>query len=628
MNIKNIVKILRTKSFSETSFRIRLLFEKKTGLLIRRFPQFKNSFNLLTLNEWRRPHHYLILKKKQIGIEVLSSNGTKDLKGLITNLKNGVFPFFSKTQYDVGLHYDWVTNPLTGFKYDKNIHWAYINNLAVNSGDIKFVWELSRFSWIYYFIRNDYHNQEDNSDFVISKIIEWIDKNPLNSGPNYNCSQEISIRLNNWISALSFYKDSVALTPEQWNKIINSIYWQIDHVFKHINFSRKCVRNNHAITETLTLYLMGLIFPSLPNAKKWKEKGKKWFEKEIEYQIEEDGTYLQDSMNYHRVVIQLITFAIAIAEKNGERFSDKTYEKAYKSLNFLYQCQDLENGFLPNYGANDGALFFPLSSADYKDYRPQLDALHGLLTGQPLYEENFLEDGQWLGQSINKDRKIYPKLYRKEGLISFESSGFYLFREKDSLTFLRCGLFKKKGTNDQLHIDIWYKGQNIFFDGGSYSYNTDPILAKYFGGTESQNTLMLGNNDQMQKGPRFMWFYPPRIEEVKVYEDANNFYFKGVIKCFSYIGKDIRISREVRKKKSLPYWIIIDEILNKPYGLKFRQLWHTDLSKFSNIELVSTGEKKISKKWVSSYYGYKEPADQIEFSTEGNLIKTEIRIKE
>ncbi len=37
------------------------------------------------------------------------------------------------------------------------------------------------------------------------------------------------------------------------------------------------------------------------------------------------------------------------------------------------------NGWLPNYGANDGALFFRLNECHYRDYRPQLQALAVLL---------------------------------------------------------------------------------------------------------------------------------------------------------------------------------------------------------------------------------------------------------
>ena len=81
-------------------------------------------------------------------------------------------------------------------------------------------------------------------------------------------------------------------------------------------------------------------------------------------------------MNYHRVVIQLLTWGIALAQRNGECFSEHVYQRAYQSVNFLYQCQELSNGYLPNYGSNDGALFFKLNDSDYRDYRPQLDALH------------------------------------------------------------------------------------------------------------------------------------------------------------------------------------------------------------------------------------------------------------
>ena len=35
------------------------------------------------------------------------------------------------------------------------------------------------------------------------------------------------------------------------------------------------------------------------------------FEKEIDYQIYKDGTYLQFSMNYQRVVVQLLTWVLS-----------------------------------------------------------------------------------------------------------------------------------------------------------------------------------------------------------------------------------------------------------------------------------------------------------------------------
>jgi hypothetical protein len=360
----------------------------------------------------------------------------------------------------------------------------------------------------------------------------------------------------------------------------------------------------------------------LPNANKWKRNGKVWFEKEINYQIEPDGTYLQDSMNYHRVVIQLLTWGIALAEINGEWFQSCVYEKAYKSLNFLYQCQDEPTGWLPNYGANDGALFFPLSTSDFRDYRPQLDALHQILTGTPLYDTSF-EDAQWIVDKGIKHYSFSP-LKRQFGIVKFDVSGFYIIREKQALTFVRCGNFKKKGTTDQLHIDVWYRGKNILFDCGSYKYNTEYYLKKYFGGTESHNTVMLDDSDQMLKGPRFMWFYPHHTRKVSAVETNETYTLIGEIEVFRQLGNNIIVSRTIQKNKSKDEWIVTDKIKNKPQQMIFRQLWHTI---DDEVNFESSGSLVKKKKFVSNYYGTISTCDQIEFDSENNIIITHISLK-
>ena len=561
---------------------------------------------------------YFFSSREDVSITREQDQSLADSMG---HILNGDVLFFSKEWKPLGLGYDWVTNPQTGYRYDIYQHWTEIQSLSREAGDIKFVWEKSRFSWLLTVCRYDYHFGEDHSEFVIGQILDWIDKNPLNCGPNYVCSQEISIRLNNWVFALHFYKRSKALTQERFQRIMDSLYGQICHVYSNINYSRISVRNNHAITETLTLYIMGLLFPMMPNASKWKANGKRWFEKEIAYQIEEDGTYLQDSMNYHRVVIQLLTYAIALADANNEKFEDTVYERAYKSLNFLYQCQEPSNGWLPNYGSNDGALFFPLSNADYRDYRPQMDALHALLTGKPLYDK-YLEDAQWIGHSASSARTAFPEIKKKYGLVEFRKSGFYLIREKDTLTFIRCGLFKSNGSTDQLHMDVWYKGENLLMDGGSFMYNTDESTVRYFAGTESHNTVMLGDYDQMQKGPRFMWFFPPTVISAELKEEDSYYEFNGKICAFKHVtAGGVVISRSVRKLKDRPEWVVTDSFEGVPPHIVRRQLWHTDFE----LQFGSDAERIDGEGWTSDYYGVKRNIRQVEFQTNNNMIITTLK---
>ena len=627
--IKQACQILANMGIRYFSYRLFYELQRKTGLLKRKFPTdgllranaLAMTKNIIPLTEWKTSAQPFFFSSREA--VTFEKKPTDTLKEAFNNILSGKIQFFSYQYFDLGLDYDLVTNPDSGFRYDIRKHWTQINDLSKEAGDIKYVWEKSRFSFLYTIIRYDYHFDEDHSQFVFQQITDWIDKNPLNCGPNYKCSQEISLRILNWIFALYFYKNSPNLTEDLFSKIIQSIYWQLHHVYNNINFSIITVRNNHAITETLTLYIVSALFPQFPNASQWKEKGKNLFEEEIAYQIYDDGTYLQFSMNYHRVVVQLLTWAIRIAGLNGDQFNNIVYEKAYKSLNFLYQCQEDSNGYLPNYGSNDGALFFKLSVNDYRDYRPQLDALHILLTGKPLYQTIY-EDRFWYGKE-NSFR--FQLLKKQQGILQFETGGYYLIREPETLTFIRCGRHKDRPAHaDNLHLDVWYKGENILVDGGTYKYNTDDESAKYFGGTESHNTVMLDDYDQMLKGPRFVWLNWSQAIKAKVTEYNDYYEFTGEVSCFTYLDPQIIHQRSIRKYKNKPEWEIEDHIKNKPESVFMKQIWHTPDTKILNF--ISPQPAKVKKSYCSLYYGQKEMIDQIIFYTdiqEGS-ISTKINV--
>ena len=608
-----------------TGFRIKHEFLKRSGLLRKRFPQSPSYKLYFSLKEWKeKKGQFFFNSKEELRFEKKPSLA---LKEWFNSYTNGKFLFFNSTGFHIGVDYNWLTNPDTGFTYDGKKHWTEVPDFSAKAGDIKYVWEKSRFGFLYNIIRYDYHFNKDCAAIVFDEILSWIESNPINSGPNYVCSQETSLRILNWTFALHYYKNSPALTEGIFNKIQFSIYWQVHHIYNNIQFSRIAVRNNHAITETLTLYLVGLLYPMVTEFRKWKEKGKHWFEEEISYQIYDDGTYLQFSMNYHRVVVQLLTWAIILAEKNKEKLTGVVYERAKKSVEFLRVCMNDSDGWLPNYGANDGALFFSLNDEHFRNYKPQLQALANALKLDLCFEKEY-EDLNWYNQhSCNlSPLKINP------GIFEFKTGGYYIIREKDALTFIRCGSYKDRPSQaDNLHLDIWYKGENIIVDAGSYKYNTDEETIKYFMGTASHNTVMIDDYDQMKKGSRFIWYYWTKRLYAQLKEDDTTFRFTGEIAAFNHIGKGIRHRREIIKIKNKPQWFIKDEIVNKPDNTYIKQLWHLPKTQ-QPVEWKSydAGKKilnaECSESFVSNLYGLKEIAQTISFKTLSSLIRTEINI--
>ena len=527
----------------------------------------------------------------------------------------------------MGSDYDWVTNPDTGYKYDKNKHWVDTPDFDAEKGDIKYVWEKSRFSYLYSIIRYDKHFDVDQSAFVFTQICDWIDKNPLNCGPNYVCSQETSLRVLNWTFALYYYKNSNNLTEEVFQKIINSIYWQIKHVKSNINFSRIAVRNNHAITETMMLFLGGIFFPFFPEADTWFKVGKKYFQQEVLYQVYPDGSYIQYSFNYQRVVTQLFTWALNITAKNNVQIDNQVLNRISNCLNFLYQLQDSHTGHLPNYGANDGALFFPLNSCEYRDFKPQLNALSFYASGKSVYEGNEVnEDIFWY---YGKTEFSSVELVRTSS--EFPETGYYTLRDVNSFAFIRCGNHKDRPSHaDNLHLDIWDDGVNILRDAGSYKYNSTPEDVKYFMGTASHNAVQLGDYDQMQKGGRFIWYNWSSANYARVEDEDDWQIFEGEISAYKHLNKNIKHKRIVKQHKQKRLWEVEDFIGNT--DLEKTQIWnlHPDFEKLGyTIKCYNEDNaeiKPVSKTaFYSSFYGVKEESKQILFKSSQNYFRTIIK---
>jgi hypothetical protein len=627
ISLKSFIRILKNMGLKYTIFRLFYEFKNRSGIQKIYFPTNPQKISSITLYEWKLiSTKFFFESKEEIKIK---KNKDASLKDSFELIKNGYINYFSSTNIFLGNDYNWITNPDSGFVYDINKHFTQVEDYSKTSGDIKYVWEKSRFNHLTVIFRYDYHFEEDKSEMVFKEIEDWIQKNPINQGPNYKCSQEITIRIFNWLFALYYYKNSKNLTESRFSNIINAIYWQCHHVYENINFSRIAVRNNHAITESLGIYTFGILFPFFEDAKKWKKNGKKWLEKEIEYQIYSDGTFLQFSMNYHRVVIQLLTYAIQINKLNDTPFDPTFYNRANKSLVFLYNCMNPENGYLPNYGANDGALFFKLCTQEYRDYRPQLESLAYSLNYN--WKLTNSEEKYWFGinqininQSINKEISLVN---------NFSVGGYYLFRDNidNSFTFIRCGNHKDRPSQaDNLHIDIWVDCQNILRDAGSYKYNTEPKYLNYFGSTAAHNCLTIDKKNQMLKGDRFIWFFWTQKENAEIIENENSFYFKGTIKAYTYLDKNFLHTRTIKKNKGELMWQIIDEVetsLDNP----IQQYWHP--TEFFNQNFILESKDDLENRininseegFYSSLYGQKELSNQFYFETKRRIIFTNIK---
>ena len=126
-------------------FRILHELSVKLGLLKFKFPVNPKKVSIISLEKWRKqPSPFFFYGKDIIGLE---KKQDLNLEAKFKEIRSGCFTYFSKEKYELGEDYDWITNPITNYKYNINTHWSKVQDLSSEAGDIKFVWEKARFSF-------------------------------------------------------------------------------------------------------------------------------------------------------------------------------------------------------------------------------------------------------------------------------------------------------------------------------------------------------------------------------------------------------------------------------------------------------------------------------------------------
>jgi len=650
------IKMMNHMGFGWTSFRIKYELEKKLGFIEKRFkPIEPSNEELISHIEIDKTNISYDLKKlikynsnkfffntsnllgaqngfftTEISLDVISS---------ADNVCNNKFLYFNKSiaQFQT---IEWNVNPFSGKKAPLDKHWVRISDLGADFGDIKFIWELSRFSFVYSLVRAYRITSDDKYVVKFWELFEsWVASNPLEIGVNYKCGQEMSLRIMAWIFGLYAFLDHEESTNHRITTLVKFIYYHTSHVDKHFAFALKSVKNNHAISEAAGMYTVGLLFPFFKESKKWRKKGKYYLNKEGLRQIYSDGSYLQHSMNYQRLVVQNYTWVLQLAKLNDDSFSEELITRLKSCVKFLYNNQDEKTGYLPNYGMNDGALIHPLSSNDYLDYRPQLNAAWHVLTGRRLYENGLHDENLlWICGEHALNSLIENCLRKSKG---YSVGGYYNLQGESSSGLVRCGTYKDRPNQaDMLHLDLWSNGENILTDAGTFSYNTDEEWLKYFNGTSSHNTIMINNEDQMEKASRFMWlnWTKSKLISFNQYEDGMVI-FEGE----HYGYKPLTHRRGVIHYKD--QWVIIDDVfgdfsqekhsfsLSWLFGVSNvmkieenewvlktdKQKWNLSIIESPNYkDKLYKGSIEPTKGWRSLYYGEKEPVSQLNINMKEN----------
>ena len=277
-------------------------------------------------------------------------------------------------------------------------------------GDVKFIWEPARFGWAFTLGRAYLVSGNERYSKVFWEHTEkFLESNPSFFGPQWTSGQEVAIRLMALVWAGQVFTSSPESTPGRTEKLTAAIAAHADRIPPTLVYARS-QNNNHLLCEAAGLYTAGLALPDHPRAETWRNEGWKWLEWAFKKQISKDGSYVQHSTNYHRLMLQIALWVWTLANLSPARrggMPQKIEAQLALAAKWLSALTDRESGHAINLGANDGAYIFPLTICPFSDFRPVVQAASLAFTGEkPFKDGPWNEMALWFGQKLIPDRTV------------------------------------------------------------------------------------------------------------------------------------------------------------------------------------------------------------------------------
>lgn len=524
---------------------------------------------------------------------------------------------------------NWFMNPFNGnCCKDTGKHWIHLSDFDQAIGDIKNVWEASRFEWVVTLARVYAVTGEEHYLNTLNQWInDWVEKNPVNIGANWKCGQEASIRVLNLLNA--------ALIMEQWNHPSEILKEIITNHLERINSNILYAivqNNNHGTSEAAALFIGGHWAEMTTSVNTLKKKfarfackGRQWLENRIRKLVEENGSFSQHSVTYHRVLLDTLCYVELWRKKmNLAPFSHDFYAKSSAASDWLWMLTDEKSGDAPNLGSNDGAMFLNFHSCDYRDFRPSINLSQILFKDQIVYSDGLWDEPlYWF--DINKKELRYENHLKQSSILD---KAYAVLKSDHSWGLLRLPRYRYRPCqNDIFHFDLWFGGQNICRDAGSYSYNPEKEADEvYFQSTKAHNTVCFDDGDQMPRLGKFLlgkWITAKYISSIK--SSTNRQCLEGVYRdfCGNHHHRKVSWGDNI--------WIIEDDVFGDfkkaeiNYHLicdKYQVIGNNIVSSWGRIEVRGLDcEIALSKGVESLYYQEIRPVDILTIHVPNNKKK-------
>jgi len=546
---------------------------------------------------------------------------------------------------------DWCLDPVSGRRAPA-AHWSTLDPLDPRTvGDSKVVWELNRHQWMVKLGQAYRLTGEPVFARAFAGYVEqWLDANPPGVGINWASSLEVAFRTISWCWALVLLRGSPVLSPALFDRIVRSIWAHADHIERYLSYYFS--PNTHLTGEALGLAYVGLVFPELPRADRWRELGMRILVAESARHVLDDGVYFELATGYQRYTLEFYLHVLILAERNGYAIPSAVSARVGRMLDFVLAIR-FPDGSMPQIGDADSGTLVPLARRAQHDFRGVL------ATGAALFAR---ADCAWAAGGAAPELLW---LLGPAGLHTFDAltpappagtpsrlfahGGFAVMRNRWTADAhqmivdvgpLGCPVSGGHGHADLLSVQCAVFGEPFLIESGTYCYTGDPASRTYFRSTASHSAVVLDGKSQAAPAGPFRWAARPAARLLDWCSTPGRELVDADHRGYAALPGGGAVHRRRVLFVDSRYWIIVDDINGEGehhVDLQFQfaplevhvapTLWARARGR-SGAELfvrpfagaplkasVHAGELDPMRGWVSPVYGRREPAPLLVYST-------------
>ena len=363
-------------------------------------------------------------------------------------------------------------------------------------GDVKWTWELGRHRDLVVLARAAFVEPDGIwRDQLAQRLRWWFTTTPAEHGIHWYSNLEIALRVIAWAQVYALCSD--ALPGDVLDQMALHVSRARRHLLVDFPYTASSMRNNHLLGDALGLIAIAA-FTGKPDGR-LSRIAERSFSGQIERHMRPDGSMIEDSLSYHRFVMEML----AVKVKLGDRCASTV--DALRGAALHLKRIGVLDGAVPQWGDWDEGRVLA-SSGDELDLAGST-ALGLVLTESPSDAQwwSDFDEVAWYAEPPAAGETSPVKPPARPAISVTGNGGITRVTAGDWNVWLKCGTGPSHQHADLTHVSARQGDTWVLVDPGTGTYNGELAIRNAFRTSRAHNGLRIGGEEMFVPHRAFRW---------------------------------------------------------------------------------------------------------------------------